>query len=127
MAQEIKHRRLYAFYQSKVLNALMITMVTGLLLIDNYNETLPFLIICTSLALLFFIAYSLWIWIKKPKMVIINRWLSDVSGCFVLYFLIVIAFKATNQWWYILPPVCAVVILFISLIRSDEESFIISE
>lgn len=116
MQKEIRHRRLYAFYHSKVLNALMIVIIVGIFLMGYYKSyLLP--IICSATAFLLFIGYTAWLWIKKPKEIVINKWLSDISGTFTLYFLIVAAMKGANQWWHIFPIVCAVLILFIIMIN----------
>ena len=125
MKYEIRHRLLYAFYKSKVLNSMMIAVIVGLLLACYYpSSLLP--IICSSLALAMFIGYSLWLWIKKPKRIVINDWLSEMSGYFTLYFLIVVALRSDNQWWYIFPAACSVVVLFIALVRNRDEIFGIS-
>lgn len=122
MKLEIRHRRLYAFYKSKVLNSMMLVIIIGLLLAYCYRTSiLP--VICASLALSLFVGYSLWFWIKKPKQIVINDWLSDMTGYYILYFLIIIALKSDNQWWYIFPTACAVVMLFISLLRNRDEIF----
>ncbi|ROT18072.1 hypothetical protein EEL51_10750 [Muribaculaceae bacterium Isolate-110 (HZI)] len=119
---KIRHRRLCAFYESKVLNALMITIVTCLLLMA-YTQSMLLPVICGTIALLCFICYSIWIWVKKPQKIIINKWLSYMNGWFTLYFLIITAMDAPNEWWYITPICFAVCILCISLIRSQDEIF----
>ncbi|MDE6301925.1 MAG: hypothetical protein K2M19_09445 [Muribaculaceae bacterium] len=119
---EIRHRRLHAFYQSKVLNALMIVAIVSLLLMF-YTRLMLLPVICGSLALLLFIGYSLWLWIKKPKSIMINEWLSTFSGLFTLYFLIVGAVDSENEWWYIVPVSVSVIVLFITLINNKDERF----
>lgn len=122
MEQNIIHRRLHAFYQSKVLNALMMTIVISLLLMA-YTKSMLLPVMCASLALAFFIGYSMWLWIKKPKRIVINNWLSNINGPFTLYFLIITALNPTNQWWYITPIALSVVVLFISLVKDNDEVF----
>lgn len=122
MKQDLRHRRLYAFYQSKVLNALMIVVIISLLLMA-YTESMLLPVICGSLAFLFFIGYSLWLWIKKPKSIIINKQLSDLKSILTLYVLIIVAMDASNQWWYITPIALSVVILFISMVNNRDEKF----
>lgn len=122
MKQELRHRRLYAFYQSKVLNALMIVVIISLLLMA-YTESMLLPVICGSLAFLLFIGYSLWLWIKKPKSIIINKQLSDLKSILTLYVLIIVAMDASNQWWYIAPIAFSVVILFISMVNNRDEKF----
>lgn len=122
MEQTIRHRRLHAFYRSKVLNALMIVVIVSLFLMA-YTKSMLLPVICGSLAILFFIGYSLWLWIKKPKSIIINNWLSNLSRSFTIYYLIINAMDAPNQWWYITPIVFAVILLFISLVNNQDEKF----
>ena len=122
MKKEIRHRRLHAFYQSKVLNALMIVIIVNLLLMA-YMSSMLLPAICGSLALLFYIGYALWLWIKKPRTIIINSWLSNINGWYTLYFLIIVALKSSNPRWYITPAALAVVALFILLITDHDESF----
>lgn len=124
--RRIRHRRLYAFYESKVLNALMITVVTCLLLMA-YTQSMLLPVICAAIALLCFIGYSAWLWYKKPRRILIDKWLSNINGWFTLYFLIVTAMDAPGRWWYITPICFAVCILCICLIRNHDEWFDISD
>ena len=125
MDTKIRHRRLYAFYKSKVLNALMIVIELSLLLIPICQDLLlP--VGCASVAFAMFIGYALWIWIRKPARVVINKWLSGIGMCFTLYFLCVVALKSDNQWWYVFAFVCGVVTLFITLVTDKDEVFEIS-
>lgn len=125
-AGEIRHRRLCAFYESKVLNALMITVVTCLLLMA-YTQSMLLPAICGAIALLCFIGYSIWLWVKKPHRILINKWLSGMNGWFTLYFLIIMVMDAPNQWWYITPICLAICIFCICLIRNHDEWFDITE
>lgn len=105
-----------------MLNALMIVVIVSLLL-RAYTKSMLLPVICSSLAIAFFIGYSLWLWIKKPKSIIVNEWLSNLNGCYTIYFLIIMAMDAPNQWWYITPIVFSVVLLFISMINNQDEKF----
>lgn len=125
-AGKIRHRRLCAFYESKVLNALMLTVVTCLLLMA-YTQSMLLPVICGSIALLCFMGYSIWLWVKKPHRILINKWLSNMNCWFTLYFLIIMAMDAPNRWWYITPICFAVCILCICLIRNQDEWFDIIE
>ncbi len=120
MNNNIRHRRLHAFYRSKVLNALLIVVIVSLFLM-GYTGFVLLPLLCSSLAMLFFLGYSLWLWIKKPKYIVINNRLSNISGAFALYFLIIGAIKATNHWWYITPIAFAVILLFVSLINKQQD------
>lgn len=118
----IRHRRLHAFYKSKVLNSLMILLIVSLLMSYlTVSDILP--TVSISLALILFIGYSLWLWIKKPKVIIINEWLSNFTGLFTLYYLIIINIKDANQWWYIYPIALSIILLFITMVRNDDTSF----
>lgn len=122
MKQDIKHRRLHAFFRSKVLNALMIVVIVSLLLMA-YTKAMLLPVICGSTAFALFVGYTLWLWIKKPKSIVINNWLSNLNGWFFLYYLIINAMDAPNQWWYITPIVFSVFLLFISLINNQDEIY----
>lgn len=122
MENEIRHRRLFAFFRSKVLNSMMMLVVTNLLLMA-YTRGMILPVICGALSLLLFIGYSLWIWIGKPKTIIINNWLSNISCVFTLYFLIITTMDAPNQWWYITPITFAVVVFFMTLTNVTDQKF----
>ena len=122
MSKNIRHRRLHAFYRSKVLNALMIVIIVCLMLMA-YTHMMLLPVVCGSLAMACFVGYSLWLWVKKPQSITISNWLSDINGWFTLYFLIVVAMDVANQWWYISPVALAVLILFVSLVRNRDEQF----
>ena len=122
MKQEIRHRRLYAFYQSKVLNTLMIVTVISLMQI-GYLQSMVMPVICSSVSLALFIGYSLWLWVRKPKQITIDTWLSNLSIWFTLYFVVVVAMKDLRPWWYIFPIVAAIILMFINLVRPHDELF----
>ncbi|MDE7411731.1 MAG: hypothetical protein K2M94_06805 [Paramuribaculum sp.] len=126
MNSQIRHRRLSAFYRSKVLNALMMVIIVSLMLVRLY-DTLVLPAVCGTVALLLFIGYSAWLWIKKPAKIVVNDVLSDLSGYLTLYWLIIMAMDSANQWWYIFPIVCSVIIMFIILVRDTDEVFVITE
>lgn len=122
MEQKTGHRRLQAFYRSKVLNALIIVVIVSLLLMA-YTKSMLMPVICGTMALLFFIGYSLWLWIKKPKSIIVNDRLSNITVALTLYYLIIMTIDASNQWWFIAPMAFSVVILFITLTNNKDEIF----
>ena len=124
MIPPIRHRRLHAFYQSKVLNALMIIEIVSLTLM-GYMHSLMLPALCASVAFVLFIIYSLWIWIKKPGKLVINNMLSNVSGLYTLYFLVIALFPPESVFpiLYGIPAVCAVVIMFLSMVRPSDEVF----
>lgn len=122
MEKQIRHRRLHAFYNSKVLNSLMIVVIASLLS-AGYTNTFLMPVVCASVALGLFIGYSLWLWIKKPQRVVVNGWLSEMNGLLTLYFLIICALDSGSPWWYVLPSVCAIGVFFINMIRPKDEIF----
>ncbi len=122
MEQTIRHRRLYAFYNSKVLNTLLVVGIVSLTQI-GYMHSLLMPVICSTVSFTLFIGYALWLWIKKPKQIVINTWLSNQTIWFTLYFLIVSAMKEPSLWWYIVMLVMAIVLLFITMIRPRDKVF----
>lgn len=128
MGRNIRHPRLHAFYQSKVLNALMIVLIDALLILDwfmmsGYDWILP--VICSAVAFVLFVGYSIWLWVWKPRTIVIDSRLSDMSWYLTLYFLAVVAMKASNRWWYIFPIVCSVVMFIMSLVKPKDERYVI--
>lgn len=122
----IRHRRLYAFYQSKVLNTVMIVL-TALLPQLLFPQWTVVSVICIVIALALFVGYSLWLWIKKPRRIIVNNLLSNLDGLFLLYYLVIIAIKPESRWWYISPMFAAIVALIIGMMRYKDEPFDICE
>lgn len=124
MIPTIRHRRLHAFYQSKVLNALMIIEIVSLTLI-GYMHSLLLPALCASIAFVLFIIYSLWIWIKKPRKLVINNMLSNVSGLYTLYFIVIALFPPDSVLpiLYGIPAVGAVIVMFVCMVRSSDEVF----
>lgn len=122
MKQEIRHRRLYAFYNSKVLNSLLLMEIVCLLLLA-YGESMLLPVICGSIAMLFFVGYSLWMWIKKPGSIVVNDRLSDVTGVYVLLYIIIGALYPVNQWVLIIPVALSVVVFAIGLLDNRDKVF----
>lgn len=122
MKQEIRHRRLYAFYNSKVLNVLLVIGVISLLQMDCL-ESMLLPGVCAITAFALFIGYTLWLWIKKPEQITINRWLSNTTIYFTLYYLIVINFSNLAWWWLAAPIIAAIILCFIDMIHPHDESF----
>lgn len=119
---KVKHPRLYAFYESKVLNAMGIITIVSLLCIKAF-DTLLLPVLCASVAAVAAIGYSAWLWIAKPDKIVINSWLSDMSGSLTLYSLIVSAMDTDNKWWFYFPILCSVAILFVSLVRNQDRIY----
>lgn len=104
----------------------MIVVIVNLLLI-GYTKSMLLPVVCSSLALLFFIGYSIWLWLKKPKSIVINDWLSNINGIYTFYFLVISVMDTPGKWWWITPIVLSVVVLFLSLINNKDEIFKINE
>lgn len=96
-------------------------------MIAAYSQTLFLPVICGSLAMLFFVGYSLWLWIKKPKTIVINPWLSSVCSCFVCYYLITTLFDGLSRWWYMIPIVLSVIVLTTTFLNYKDEKYDIIE
>lgn len=122
MNSKITHRRLYAFFNSNVLNALIIVLSISLLQF-GYIKSIEIPTVFSTIAIILFIGYTLWFLIKRPAQIVINRWLSNIDSWFTLYLLIILALNPENQWWYIAPAVCAIIVLFINLIKPHDEKF----
>lgn len=100
----------------------MIVVVLSLLQM-NYDRLLILAAVCGTTALLLFIAYSLWLWIKKPESIVISNRLSDANGIYLLYYLIITAVQPSNKWWYIAPIAAAVILLFATMIYDTDKKF----
>ena len=93
---KIENRRLYAFLRSQTLTILMDMAFSCLFLMPYLNDLIiPAIIggVIFSVA----IGYSIWFWIKKPKEIIINNWLSNISSVFLFYWFIVNAMDNPNK------------------------------
>lgn len=119
---KIRHRRLHAFFNSKVINSLLIFMELCILVMPLFKD-MVFPVVCGGICLLVIIGYSFWLWFRKPMRITINRWLSDLCGAYTVYFLIVAAIKDASIWWYLLAGVSAIFISVISLIKPKDEEF----
>lgn len=124
MSQEIiRHRRLYAFYNSRVLNLLMILIIASLMLADATPMSV-FPLMCTAVLFLLFVGYSLWLWIKKPRHIVIDARLSDFSGLLVVYFIIGPAFPdGVMPWWNFGGLLVAFLFLLISFVWPKAQTF----
>lgn len=122
MKNEIRHRRLHAFYKSKVLNALMMVVMLCLMLLA-YTKSMLLPVVSGSIAFALFIGYAIWFWIKKPKSIIINNWLSDFNGWSMIYYLILVAMNLSNPWWYITYMIFAIIILFLAMTNNQDQKF----
>lgn len=121
MEYAVRHPRLDAFYESKVLSALMMVIIASLCLI-GYNEDAWLLpVITASLAAVLFVGYTLWFWIKKPASIVVNSRLSDLTFVFMLYCGIIVAVGVTNPWWFIAPVILEVLVFFIMLVDNSDK------
>ncbi len=121
MKPTIRHARLDAFFNAKILNALMIVVIISVLVLD-YTGFMLLPAVCGGVALVLFLGYSIWFWVKKPRRVTVSKLIADVNGSLTLYFLIVTAIKDPGPWWFIFPCVAAVVLLFIDLLRPTDQT-----
>ena len=113
---KIENRRLYAFLRKKKLTILMLLAFSCLFLMPYLNDLIiPVIIggVIFSMA----IGYSIWFWIKKPKEIVINNWLSNISSAFLFYWFIVNAMDNPNKILYIIPIICMVALFVIVLVK----------
>ena len=113
---KIENRRLYAFLRSQTLTILMLLAFSCLFLMPYLNDLIiPSIIggVIFSMA----IGYSIWFWIKKPKEIVINNWLSNISSVFLFYWFIVNAMDNPNKILYIIPIICMVALFVIVLVK----------
>ena len=113
---KIEKRRLYAFLRSQTLTILMLLAFSCLFLMSYLNDLIiPGIIGGIIFSLV--IGYSIWFWIKKPKAIVINNWLSNISSLFLFYWFIVNSMDNPNKIWYQFPLVCMVVLFGIVLVK----------
>lgn len=125
MKKQIRHRRLHAFYTSKVLNALMLIAINGFFLM-GYSGMMLLPLLCSAVAFALFTGYSCWLWFCKPNQIIVNTRLSEISSLYTLYFLIITASGLSDEWWYIIPIIGSIIVLFITLVKQNDEIFSIA-
>ena len=125
MELEVRHKRLYAFYNSLVLNVLMCIEVI-LLCVMSYSRMMVLPGVLAGILLLVMLGYSAWLWIKKPREIVIDKWLADVSAYSTILFLIVLAIDPDDRWWYLVPAASTFIILITALIRKRSQKFSIS-
>ena len=114
--EKIKNRRLYAFLRSQTLTILMDLAFSCLFLMPYLNDLIiPGLIggVIFSMA----IGYTVWFWIKKPKEIVINNWLSNISSVFLFYWFMINAMDNPNKILYLLPLICMVALFVIVLVK----------
>ena len=119
---KIENRRLYAFLRSQTLTILMLLAFSCLFLMPYLNDLIiPGIIggVIFSMA----IGYSLWFWIKKPKEIVINNWLSNISSVFLFYWFIVNAMDNPNKILYIIPIICMVALFVIVFLKQRGSEF----
>ena len=113
---KIENRRLFAFLKSQTLTILMLLMFSCLFLMRLLNDLIIPGIIGGGIFSMA-IGYTCWFWIKKPKYITINNWLSNISSVFILYWFIVNAMKEPNKMWMVFPLICCLVSLVIVLVK----------
>ena len=119
---KIENRRLYAFLRSQTLTILMLLAFSCLFLMPYLNDLMipgiiGGVIFCMA------IGYSLWFWIKKPKKIVINNWLSNISNVFIFYWFIINTINNSNKILYLLPRICMVALFLIVLVKQRGYGF----
>ena len=98
--EKIENRRLYAFLRSQTLTILMLLAFSCLFLMPYMNDlVIPGII--GGIVFCMVVVYSLWFWIIKPKTIIINNRLSNISSMFLFYWFIVNAMNNPNKILYL--------------------------
>ena len=116
MEEKIENRRLYAFLRSQTLTILMLLAFSCLFLMPYLNDLIIPGIIGGAIFCMA-IGYSCWFWIKKPKEIVINNWLSNISSVFLIYWFIVNAMDNPNKIWFLFPLICLVALFIIVLVK----------
>ena len=119
---KIENRRLYAFLRSQTLNILMLLEFSCLFLMPYLNDLIVPGIIGGAIFCMA-IGYSIWFWIKKPKEIVINNWLSNISSVLFLYWFLVNSMDNPYKIWYLFPLVCIVVLFGIVLVKQRGYEF----
>ncbi len=113
---KIRHPRLDAWYNSSVMNIASIGAALTLLFIKFYGLSVLAGISCAVFcctARLFAMVLD-----RSQKNIPLSPFLSDISGIYVIYFLIVMAQREPSEWWLYFAFFAAVATLFIYLIRN---------
>ncbi len=125
MQQQIKHRRLHAFYESNTLATLVIIIDVCLLLPGSFPRIFIPMMVIGGAAFICGIAYSMWLWIKKPATIKINQWMSNISMWITLYYIFYAAMSPESIWWSIIPAACGILALLFNIIRPKSTTFTI--
>lgn len=116
----IRNKRFFAFFNSKLITSLLLIMEMFLILMYCFADVkLP--IICSFTCLILIIVYSILIAVGKVKKVTLNKYLSELSSLYTLYFLIVVSLNSRNIWWSIFAAVSLILIFFISNIATPDK------
>lgn len=106
------------FYQSNFLNLCVIGICASLQLALFYNNPiLP--LACVGIFCVAFATYSLWFWFSKPAMIATDKFLSDISGLYLLYCLITSVLDSPAPWSFYISVTAPIAILLIFLLRLD--------
>lgn len=125
MQQQIKHRRLHAFLESNTLASLVVIIDVCLLLTVAFPRIFIPMVAIGGAAFIYAIAYSLWLWIKKPATIKINPWMSNISMWITFYFILYAAIRPESIWWSITPAAYGILVLLFNIIRPKSTPFTI--
>ena len=118
----IGNRRLYAFLRSQTLTILMLLESVCLFLMPYLNDlVIPGII--GGVIFCVIIGYSFWFWIKKPKGIVINNWLANISSVVFFYWFIINAMNNPNQWWFLFPILCIIAVLIMVMVKQKGFEF----
>lgn len=116
---KVRHPRLEAYYNCRALNIASIGVALSVLFLARFGEVL-FTGIAIAMFLGFIVGYTVWFWTGKRKEVEQSQWLSNVSGLYIVYFLICVNLVENSIWWLVFAFVAAIAILFIDLCRGAD-------
>lgn len=68
-----------------------------------------------------FAVYALWFWLGKRKHIATDRFLSEISGPYLLYGLVTGNLDHPSEWWFIFAMMSAAAIILIYFLRLDHQ------
>ncbi len=126
MKQKSAHTRLHAFFYSYFLNICEVVLLTSLLWIDAFMDSI-LLAAIGILSLIIFICGVLHFWIKRPDRVVLNYRFANQTTYLWIYVSIITLTTPVNIWWYIAPTFYSLYILTAASIKNkDRTVYVIS-
>lgn len=108
------------FFNSSVINMLMIWGCFSIMTFDRYEALSHEAIIAGICFFGLAIVYALWFWLRKPAVIPVCSWLSDVSGAYILLFMAFAAVKSLFSWGYWFAFAAALIVSCVYLIKGPD-------